>query len=102
MTDERRMRRLTTGACPLRERLRSAARAQDGSFLIEALVSAFIVLVVGFGVLELLDRGTELGGEQRMQAVAGNVAQSELENIRALAVSDQSNLRRASERTVGG
>jgi Tfp pilus assembly protein PilV len=96
------MRRLTTGACPLRERVRSAARAQDGSFLIEALVSAFIVLVVGFGVIELLDRGTELGGEQRTQAVAGNVAQSELESIRALPVSGQSNLRRAVQRTVGG
>lgn len=96
------MRRLTTGVCPPRERLRSAARAQDGSFLVEALVSAFIVLVVGFGVLKLLDRGTEIGGEQRMQAVAGNVAQTELERIRALPVADRSNLRDDSQRTVGG
>ena len=55
------------------------------------------MLVVGFGVLEMLDRGTRLGGQQRLQAVAGNVAQTELERIRALPVANRSNLRDDSE-----
>ncbi|MBA3747808.1 MAG: hypothetical protein H0W96_10020, partial [Solirubrobacterales bacterium] len=91
----------TTGARPLRECLRGIARAQDGSFLVEAMVSAMIIVMVGLGVLKTLDRGNRLGGEQKVQAVAGNVAQTEIDSIRALAITEQSNLRRSSSRTVG-
>lgn len=80
-------------------RLRSS---QDGSFLVEAMVSAFILVVVGLGVLEAIDRSAKLGGEQKYQAVAGNVAQTELEQVRALPLAEQSNLRRTATRTVGG
>jgi Tfp pilus assembly protein PilV len=83
-------------------RLRSEICSQDGSFLVEAMVSAFILVVVGLGVLEAIDRSTKLGGEQKYQAVAGNVAQTELEQVRALPLAEQSNLRRTATRTVGG
>ena len=82
--------------------LRGLCRAQDGSFLVEAMVSAVILVIVGLGVLEAIDRSAKLGGEQKYQAVAGNVAQTELEQIRALPLSEQSNLRRSMPRTVGG
>jgi Tfp pilus assembly protein PilV len=88
---------LSTRTCALRRR----ACAQDGSFLVEALVSAMILVIVGLGVLKSLDRGSRLGGEQRIQAVAGNVAQTEQEAIRAMPVSKQSNLDQQSFRTIG-
>ncbi|HEV7808264.1 MAG TPA: hypothetical protein VGO80_20825 [Solirubrobacteraceae bacterium] len=90
------------GALSTRTRsLRRLACAQDGSFLVEALISAMILVIVGLGVLKSLDRGSRLGGEQRIQAVAGNVAHAEQEAIRAMPVSMQSNLVRESSRTVG-
>ena len=54
------------GALSTRTRsLRRLASAQDGSFLVEALVSAMILVIVGLGVLKSLDRGSRLGAEQK-------------------------------------
>jgi hypothetical protein len=100
-TDEGRMR-LMTGVPHLCDLVRARARTQDGSFLVEAMVSAMIIVMVGLGVMKTLDRGTRLGGEQKVQAVAGNVAQSEIERIRGMPVSQQSNLRDERTATVGG
>jgi hypothetical protein len=82
--------------------LRRLARAQDGSFLVEAMASSLIIVIVGFGVLESIDRSSRLGTQQEIQAVAGNVAQSEMEQLRALPLDEQSNLRRSTTRTVDG
>ena len=82
--------------------LRARLSAQDGSYLIEIMVSALILVIAAVGVLKSLDRGTELGGQQKVQAVAGNVAHAELEQIRALPISEVSNLRRVQTQTVGG
>jgi type II secretory pathway pseudopilin PulG len=89
-------------SCPRPSALKRIAAAERGSFLIEAMVGAMILLVVGFGVLQVLDRSSALGGEQKRQAVAGNVAQSEQEQVRALSLAEQSNLRRSTPYTVGG
>jgi hypothetical protein len=75
---------------------------ERGSFLIEVMVTAGIVLVAGLGVLTMVDRTTELSGQQRTQAVAGNIAQVELDRVKALPLSQLSNLRSTSSRTVGG
>lgn len=85
-----------------RERLAGSVHDERGSFLVEVMVSAAIVLVVGLGVLRMVDRTTELSGQQRTQAVAGNVAQVELDTVKAFPLSQLSNLRRATARTVGG
>lgn len=85
-----------------RERLAGPLHDERGSFLIEVMVSAAIVLVVGLGVLRMVDRTTELSGQQRTQAVAGNVAQVELDTVKAFPLSQLSNLRRTTSRTVGG
>ena len=77
-------------------------RAQDGSFLVEAMVSSLIIVIIGLGVLESIDRSARLGGQQKAQAIAGNVAQSEQEQVRALPLSQQSNLRRASTVSIAG
>jgi Tfp pilus assembly protein PilV len=82
--------------------LRALASAERGSFLVEALISSLILVIVGLGVLESIDRSSRLGGEERTQAVAGNVGQSEQALIRALPLAEQSNMRSATTRDVGG
>jgi hypothetical protein len=89
-------------SCPPPSALLRSVSAERGSFLVEAMVSAMILLVVGFGVLKMLDRSSALGGEQKRQAVAGNVAQTEQEQVRALSLAEQSNLRRTTPYPVGG
>jgi hypothetical protein len=88
-------------SCPAPPALWRIAAGERGSFLVEAMVGAMIMLIVGFGVLKVLDRSSALGGEQKRQAVAGNVAQSEQEQVRALSLSEQSNLRRSTPYTIG-
>jgi len=85
-------------------RARTSRREADeqGSFLVEVLVSATIVLIVGFGVLAMIDRTSELSGQQRLQAIAGNVAQVELDTVRAFPIAQLSNLRRSTTRQVSG
>jgi Tfp pilus assembly protein PilV len=70
-----------------------------GSFLIEAMVSALLVLIIGAGVLTMMNRGSQINGQQKVIATAGNLAQSEQETLRAYAMSKEglaylSNLRR--------
>jgi Tfp pilus assembly protein PilV len=86
----------------LRRRRRDRRDPQRGSLLIEVMVSATIVLVVGFGVLAMVDRTNELSAQQRAQAIAGNLAQGELDAVRALPLSQLSNLRRSTTQTVSG
>lgn len=88
-------------------RARSRLTDEAGSFLIEAMVSAVLVLITGAGILKMMDRGTQLSGQQKSLATAGNLAQSEQETLRAYQQSKDgmailSNLRRtAPSRTVG-
>jgi len=96
-----RLTRRLFSPCPPLLALRRIAAAERGSLLIETMVGAMIMLIVGFGVLQMLDHGTALGGEQKRQAVAGNVAQSEQEQVRALPLAEQSNLRRSTPYPVG-
>jgi len=56
------------------------------------MVSATIVLVVGFGVLAMVDRTTTLSGEQRSQAIAGNLAQVEIDRVKGIPLSELSGL----------
>jgi Tfp pilus assembly protein PilV len=74
--------------------------AERGSLLVEVMVSAMIVLVVGFGVLAIVDRTTDLSGEQRQQAIAVNLAQTELDTVKAFPISQLSNMHHTSTQTV--
>jgi len=86
------------GGCRARGRLGD----EGGSFLIEAIVSSLVVLVAGAGILNMMDRGTELNGQQKVIATAGNLAQSEQETLRGFPLATLSNLRRPSTRSVDG
>ena len=94
--------RRPTLARALHTALRRLARDEAGSFLVEALASSVIIVIVGLGVLESIDRSAHIGSQQETQAVAGNVAQSAQEAVRALPLSQQSNLRSSTPRTVNG
>ncbi len=94
--------RRPTRAHALRSALIRRARAQDGSFLVETLASALIIAIVGFGVLEAIDRSERLGSQQQAQAIAGNLAQSEQEQVRALPLARQARLNRSDFRDVEG
>jgi len=88
-------------------RARGRLTDEAGSFLVEAMVSAVLVLITGAGILKMMDRGTQLSGQQKSLATAGNLAQAEQETLRAYQQSKEgmailSNLRRvAPPRTVG-
>jgi len=80
-------------------RRRETFADETGSFLIEAMVSAVLVLVIGAGVLAMTDRGSQINAQQKVIATAGNLAQSEQETLRAYSTSKEglaylSNLRR--------
>ena len=64
-------------------RARGRLTDEAGSFLVEAMVSAVLVLITGAGILKMMDRGTQLSGQQKALATAGNLAQSEQETLRA-------------------
>ena len=94
--------RRPTRAHALRSALTRLARAQGGSFLVEAMASALIIVVVGLGVLEAIDRSSRLGGQQEAQAIAGNLAQTAQEQVRALPLAEQAVLNDSSPRDVDG
>jgi hypothetical protein len=73
--------------------VRRLGSAERGSFLVEAMISSLILVIVGLGVLQSIDRSGHLDGEQKTQAVAGNVGQSEQGLVRALPLAEQSVLR---------
>jgi hypothetical protein len=94
------MRRAWTSRRRVARSLARRVRAEPGSLLIEVMVSATIVLVVGFGVLAMVDRTTQLSAEQRSQAIAGNLAQVEIDRVKGLPLSELSNLRAVTHKTV--
>jgi Tfp pilus assembly protein PilV len=78
------------------------ARAQDGSTLIEVIVAAALLLILALGVLGALDHADARGAEQKAKGIAGNLAQSEQERLRALPLQDLSNNRTKSTEIVNG
>lgn len=62
---------------------RARLRAEDGGFMIEIVVSAALLVTAGGGVLMAMDAATAQSGEQRLQAVAADVGQAEMEWLRS-------------------
>lgn len=56
---------------------------ENGGFLIEVVVSAALIVTAGGGVLMAMDSATKQSGEQRLMAVAADVAQGEMERLRS-------------------
>lgn len=66
--------------------------ADAGTSLIEIVVAAALLSVVAVGVMSGLDVSARVSGDQKGKAVAGNIAEGELERIRGLDVSQMSTL----------
>jgi Tfp pilus assembly protein PilV len=77
-------------------------RAQRGSSLVEVIVAAALLLILAVGVLGALDHADARGADQRAKAIAGNLAQTEQERLRALPLQELSNLHSTSTEVVGG
>jgi Tfp pilus assembly protein PilV len=77
-------------------------RAQDGSSLVEVVVGAALLLILALGVLGALDQADVRGDEQKAKAIAGDLAQSEQERLRALPLQELSNNHTTSTEIVNG
>lgn len=75
---------------PLTARVRRASR-DEGSVLIEVVVTATLLVIVALGVLKALDAADARGAGQKGKAVAGNLAQAEQERLRSLTLDELSN-----------
>lgn len=84
----------------MRPTMRNRVGEEQGSFIIEIVVSAMIVVLLAIGALSVLDRSSSLAGQQSIQAIATDIAQTEQEDLRAFAVADLSNLRRSFPKRV--
>jgi hypothetical protein len=83
-------------------RLRARLAAEEGSFLIEALVCAAILLVVGAGVVLALQTAHAETGLQRSKAIANDVAQTKLDELRSRAYNNLRGLNETTTVTEGG
>ena len=69
---------------PLRTVLRRLRGDEQGSFLIEVMATCLLLAMVGGGTLALLDRAQQQSGVQRARAVAADLAQGRLDELRGL------------------
>jgi len=66
------------------DRLRSRLADQRGGMIIEVVVAAALLLLVAGAILRNLDQATADSGQQRLQTIAADLAQTELEALRTL------------------
>jgi hypothetical protein len=81
---------------------RRLIREEHGGMLVEVLVSAAILLMVAAGVVAAFTTTQAQSADQRTQAVAANVAASEIERLRSLRFADLPGLNLTQTKNVGG
>lgn len=64
------------------DKLLRRLRAEEGSFLVEVVVSAALLLTLAGGAMLALDAATQQSGTQRSRAVAATFAEQQLEELR--------------------
>jgi Tfp pilus assembly protein PilV len=69
-------------------RLLHRLRSERGTTLVEVIAAAIILVVVAGAVTSLLSNAQQQSGQSRVFAIAGDLAQSELEQLRAKRFSD--------------
>lgn len=75
---------------------------ESGFMLIELLVSATILVILVLGIFSALDTSESRAGDQQKRTVAANMAQAELERVRALPIQDVARLSNPKTLTEGG
>jgi Tfp pilus assembly protein PilV len=66
--------------------------SEQGSILIEVLVSAIMLVITAVGVFSAFDAGTRSSAEERHRAQAEGLAQADIARLRTMRISDLSNL----------
>jgi Tfp pilus assembly protein PilV len=75
---------------------------QSGFTVIEVMVTAVLVVMIGVGVLGGLDSAALTSGANKSRSIAASLAEDDLERMRGMTVSDLSNLRETRTTTVQG
>jgi len=78
------------------------AREEEGAFLMELLVSAFLVVLLTVGSMAAFDYASQQSGAQRSRAQAANIAQSEIERLRSLKFSQLQGMDATTTKVVDG
>lgn len=86
-------------APPSPARLALAARREEGFGLIEVLVTAVVILVVGTAVFSGLDAASSASGRTKARSVASTLAQRDQERMRSLEVDELNNMRQTDRRS---
>lgn len=89
-------------ARPPRSRYRVDVRAEEGSLIIEVIVAALLVGMLAVGLFSALDAASARTGAIKSRAIAANVAQADLERLRAMSINDVSNRRDNYVKNVDG
>jgi Tfp pilus assembly protein PilV len=75
---------------------------EDGSMLIEVLVTSLIMTIVSLGAFTALDGANATSGTDRARAMAAGVAQQDQERMRSFRAVDLSNYRETYTQSVAG
>ena len=86
----------------LLSRSRRRLAAEEGIGIVEVMVSAMLLIIVGVAVLDGIDTATGISGQARARAIAANVAQQDQERLRTLKAQQLSNLFDVNTRDVSG
>lgn len=76
----------------MRSRIRKLSGEQAGFTLVEVLVSAIVLVTVSIGALGAIEAATRSTAEERHRARAHSIAEADLARMRAMRISDLSNL----------
>jgi Tfp pilus assembly protein PilV len=74
--------------------------SEQGSILLEALVSGILLVITAVGVFSAFDAGTRASAEERHRAQAEGLAQADLARLRTMRVSALSNLHQSKVTTL--
>jgi Tfp pilus assembly protein PilV len=81
-------------------RLMDQRNDEQGSILLEALVSGILLVITAVGVFSAFDAGTRASAEERHRAQAEGIAQTDLTRMRTMRISDLSNLHESKVLTI--
>lgn len=78
----------------------SQVKSEQGSILLEALVSGILLVITAVGVFSSFEAGTRSTAEERHRAQAEGLAQADLTRMRTMRISDLSNLQQTKVVTI--
>jgi len=85
------------------ERLDRLGRTREsGSVLIEVIVTASVMIIVGLGVFSAIDGASATSGQNRARSIAASFAQEDQERLRSMRPADLANRNETRTRTSDG